>query len=29
MTEEFMNGSDPFDHDAQINAKQDFKDIES
>ena len=29
MDEEFMNGSDPFDHDAQIDAQQDFKDTES
>ena len=29
MDEEFMNGSDPFDHDARIDAQQDFKDMES
>ena len=29
MDEEFMNGSDPFDHDAQIDAQQNFADFES
>ena len=29
MTEEFMDGYEPFDHDAQIDAEQDFKDFES